>query len=130
MEDECEKLLQPQATKEPSLVIISNPKSQDFQVARSSLLPGLLKTVQANKGVPLPLKLFEFSDVVHLDSESDTGAKNCRHFCAIYTNKTPGFEVIHGLLDRIMQLLEVKFEDEYSLRAAEGGVNNLFFKDN
>jgi len=26
---------------------------------------------------------------------------------AIYYNKSPGFEKIHGLLDRIMQLLEV-----------------------
>jgi hypothetical protein len=27
-------------------------------------LPGLLKTVQANRKMPLPLKLFEISDVV------------------------------------------------------------------
>jgi hypothetical protein len=34
------------------------------QVARTALLPGLLKTVQANRKMPLPLKLFEISDVV------------------------------------------------------------------
>jgi phenylalanyl-tRNA synthetase beta chain len=33
-------------------------------VARTALLPGLLKTVQANRKMPLPLKLFEISDVV------------------------------------------------------------------
>jgi len=26
--------------------------------------------------------------------------------CALNCNKTPGFEIIHGLLDRLMQLLE------------------------
>lgn len=37
------------------------------QVARTTLLPGLLKTIAANKKMPLPLKLFEISDVVLKD---------------------------------------------------------------
>ncbi|KAJ4936088.1 hypothetical protein JOQ06_017612 [Pogonophryne albipinna] len=49
------------------------------------------------------------------------GARNSRRFCAVYYNKSPGFEVIHGLLDRTMQLLEVKSErgDGYHIQAAE-----------
>ena len=47
---------------------VSNPKTQDFQVARTSLLPGLLKTVYSNKKMALPLKLFEISDVVLKDN--------------------------------------------------------------
>lgn len=43
---------------------ISNPKTLEFQVVRTVLLPGLLKTLAANKKMPLPLKLFEISDVV------------------------------------------------------------------
>lgn len=41
---------------------------------------------------------------------------------AIYYNKNPGFEVIHGLLDRTMQLLEVKLGrgDGYHIQAADG----------
>jgi len=38
-------------------VHIANPKTMEFQVARTSLLPGLLKTIQANKKMPLPLKV-------------------------------------------------------------------------
>ena len=131
------------------------------QIARTSLLPGVLKTAACNKGMPLPLKLFEISDIVladpskgkdacqwvwpvcmtlvvdwrvsckhigqvvlpvllcfgwFLSQESmfrlrngvvllkirlsnlsshapDVGARNHRYFCAIYYNKTPGFEV-------------------------------------
>lgn len=37
------------------------------QVARTTLLPGILKTLACNKKMPLPLKLFEISDVVLLD---------------------------------------------------------------
>lgn len=50
-------------------VHISNPKTQEFQVARTTLLPGILKTISANKKMPLPMKIFEISDVVLKDSE-------------------------------------------------------------
>ncbi|XP_056094557.1 phenylalanine--tRNA ligase beta subunit [Rhinichthys klamathensis goyatoka] len=102
-------------------VHISNPKTAEFQVARTSLLPGLLKTVAANRKMPLPLKLFEISDVVLKDETKDVGARNNRRLCAVYYNKSPGFEVIHGLLDRVMQLLDVKpgRNQGYHIQAAE-----------
>uniref|UniRef100_A0A8C5SRZ9 Phenylalanine--tRNA ligase beta subunit n=1 Tax=Laticauda laticaudata TaxID=8630 RepID=A0A8C5SRZ9_LATLA len=102
-------------------VHIANPKTAEFQVARTTLLPGLLKTITANKKMSLPLKLFEISDIVVKDSTMDVGAKNHRHLCAIYYNRNPGFEIIHGLLDRIMQLLEVppSKENGYYIKAAE-----------
>ncbi|XP_056420882.1 phenylalanine--tRNA ligase beta subunit [Hyla sarda] len=100
---------------------IANPKTAEFQVARTTLLPGLLKTISANRKMPLPLKLFEISDVVTKDNTKDVGARNHRHLCAVYYNKNPGFEVIHGLLDRIMQLLAVSpgTEKGYRIKAAE-----------
>ncbi|MBN3324601.1 SYFB ligase, partial [Atractosteus spatula] len=102
-------------------VHIANPKTAEFQVARTTLLSGLLKTVAANRKMPLPLKLFEISDVVLKDDTRDVGARNNRRLCAVFYNKSPGFEVIHGLLDRIMQLLEVKpgREEGYYIQAAE-----------
>ncbi|XP_047449361.1 phenylalanine--tRNA ligase beta subunit [Mugil cephalus] len=100
---------------------ISNPKTAEFQVARTTLLPGLLKTIAANRKMPLPLKLFEISDVVLKDETKDVGARNSRRFCAVYYNKSPGFEVIHGLLDRTMQLLDVKSArgEGYHIQAAD-----------
>ncbi|XP_075425795.1 phenylalanine--tRNA ligase beta subunit [Ascaphus truei] len=102
-------------------VRIANPKTAEFQVARTTLLPGLLKTIAANRKMPLPLKLFEISDVVMKDPSQDVGARNQRHLCAVYYNKNPGFEVIHGLLDRIMQLLAVRpgGDTGYQIKAAQ-----------
>ena len=82
--------------------------STTLQVARTTLLPGLLKTAQANRKMPLPLRLFEISDVVLRDATKDVGAKNQRNLAALNYDKSPRFEVIHGLLDRLMQLLEVQ----------------------
>jgi len=105
-------------------VHIGNPKTLEFQVARTALLPGLLKTLQANRKMPLPLKLFEISDVVLKDLATEVGARNERHMAAVFYNKAPGFEIIHGLLDRIMQLLEVprspnKSNTGYFLRSSD-----------
>ncbi|XP_078696780.1 phenylalanine--tRNA ligase beta subunit-like [Branchiostoma floridae x Branchiostoma belcheri] len=103
-------------------VHIANPKTLEFQIARTTLLPGILKTIASNKKMPLPMKLFEISDIILQDKDKDVGAKNLRHFCAVYYNKNPGFEIIHGLLDRFMQLLEVPYSKEgsgYFIRAAD-----------
>ena len=40
-----------------------------LQVARTTLMPGILKTISCNKKMPLPMKLFEISDVVHSDDQ-------------------------------------------------------------
>lgn len=88
-------------------VHIGNPKSSEFQVARTSLLPGILKTVAHNRQVALPLRLFEVQDVVLKDAHVEVGARNERRVCAVSYSRSSGFEVIHGLLDRIMQLLQV-----------------------
>ncbi|XP_073817618.1 phenylalanine--tRNA ligase beta subunit [Musca autumnalis] len=106
-------------------VHIANPKTLEFQVVRTTLLPGLLKTLVANRKMPLPLKLFEISDVVVPDDDTEVGARNERRLCAVNCNKTAGFEVVHGLLDRVMQLLEVSWKSSssknggYYLQAAE-----------
>ncbi|XP_029537255.1 phenylalanine--tRNA ligase beta subunit [Oncorhynchus nerka] len=105
-EDIADKLLK--NISETRACRISNPKTAEFQVARTTLLSGLLKTVAANRKMPLPLRLFEISDVVLKDESKDVGARNNRRLCAVYYNKSPGFEVIHGLMDRVMQLLEIK----------------------
>lgn len=88
-------------------VRIANPKTLEFQVVRTSLLQGLLKTIRENRSHALPIKVFEASDVVVKDAARERQARNVRHAAAVWCNRTAGFEVIHGLLDRVMQMLEV-----------------------
>lgn len=47
--------------------IIHNISNLLQQVARTTLLPGILKTISKNKNMPLPLRLFEVSDIVVCD---------------------------------------------------------------
>ncbi|CAD5229356.1 unnamed protein product [Bursaphelenchus okinawaensis] len=93
--------------KDVNSVKIANPKTLEFQVARNSLLPGLLKTLSNNKEMPLPIKLFEVQDIILKDTTKDTNSRNQRNAAAVYYSKTGSFEVIHGLLDRIFEVLDV-----------------------
>ena len=52
-------------------------------MARTRLLPSALKTLAANKDAPLPLRLFEISDVVLLDENTAIGARNERRLVAV-----------------------------------------------
>ena len=55
-------------------------------------------------------------------------ARNERHVVAVYENKSADFEVVHGLLDRLMRALEVprihrsdtKSERGYYMEEADG----------
>lgn len=74
---------------------------------RTSLIPGLLKTIRENRSHALPIKIFETSDVVFKDHRKERQASNERRAAAIWCNKTAGFEIVHGVLDRAMKMLEI-----------------------
>ncbi|XP_018580041.1 phenylalanine--tRNA ligase beta subunit [Anoplophora glabripennis] len=121
--DDVSMKLRIESIDEVPAVHISNPKNLEFQVCRTTLLPGILKTIAANKKMPLPMKIFEVSDVVLKDAEAEVGARNERRICAVNCNRNAGFEIVHGLLDKIMLLFEVPWSPTknsvgYYLKAA------------
>lgn len=90
-------------------VRLANPKTAEYQIVRTSLLPGLLKTIRENKKHALPLKVFEVSEVAFKDESLERKARNERHFAAAWYGKTSGFEMVHGLLDRVLLMLKQNF---------------------
>ncbi|CAD8133912.1 unnamed protein product [Paramecium pentaurelia] len=115
-------------------VSINNSKTPQFQSVRSTLIPGILHTLQANSDSKLPIKLFEVSDVCvkGLKSEKDgfqkgegqVGAYNQRNLVAIHSSsKKSELEILHGLLDQLMIKLRVKKTD-YHLKQSN---DPLFF---
>ncbi|KAJ8110951.1 hypothetical protein OPT61_g6338 [Boeremia exigua] len=102
---------------------LANPKTAEYQLVRTSLLPGLLKTINSNKHHSVPMKIFEVSDVGFKDETQERKSRNERHFAAAIMGKTSGFEQVHGLLDRVMLMLRSKFmtrEDGLKNAALEG----------
>lgn len=102
-------------------VVIGNPKTMDFEVLHTSLIPQMLKTIHSNKSQPLPIKIFQVLDVVLQDPGNDVGARNERHLAAVYCSMSSGFEIIHGLLDRVMLMLNIPLDpvNGYSIKASD-----------
>ncbi|KAF2668500.1 phenylalanyl-tRNA synthetase [Microthyrium microscopicum] len=91
------------------VIRLQNPKSLEYQVVRTSLLPGILKTVRENRHRALPLRVFEVADVGFKAMELERKTRNERHVAAAWYGKASGFEVVHGLLDRLMLMLQIEF---------------------
>ena len=46
-----------------SAVVLANPKTVEYEVVQTSLIPQMIKTLGGNKAMPLPLRLFQLADV-------------------------------------------------------------------
>jgi phenylalanyl-tRNA synthetase beta chain len=115
---------------ETECVVVGNPKTVDFEAVRTSLLPGLLKTLKENTDQIIPQKIFEISDCVILDGETDTGARNVRKISALSLDHASNFEVIHGLLDMMMLKCGVDMEKGKNYRLVADEENRRFFPQN
>lgn len=96
-------------------VSLSNPANVEYEVVRTSLLPGALKTLAFNKSISHRdgVKLFEISDVVLVD-DNEIGCKNARRLVGLFSSHSSGFEIIHGLVDRIMTCVQIQPEAGYA----------------
>lgn len=65
----------------------------------------MLKSLCTNRSAPLPLRVFQIDDVVLRDAHADTGARNERRLVAAHCAKSAGLEVVHGLLDKLFEVL-------------------------
>jgi phenylalanyl-tRNA synthetase beta chain len=86
-------------------VYISNPKTKDFEIVRTSMLPGILKCLASNKEMKLPIKLFEVGDVVIREPTREVGSRNVRRLAAVFASGKTQFALMHGVLDQIMYSL-------------------------
>ncbi|AET37733.1 phenylalanine--tRNA ligase subunit beta Ecym_1509 [Eremothecium cymbalariae DBVPG len=102
-------------------VKLANPKTIEYQVVRTTLLPGILKTVKENRKQSLPIKVFESGDVVFKNEILERKAFNERHWAAVYVGKNSGFEVIQGLLGKIMQTFRTQWVADYGNAATGRG---------
>eukprot|EP01038_Epipyxis_sp_PR26KG_P009765 gene9765-13136_t len=96
-------------------VSLSNPANIEYEVVRTTLLPGALKTLSYNKSMSHKdgVRLFEISDVV-IPTNNEIGAKNVRKLVGLYSSYSSGFEVIHGLADRVMTCVQIQPEHGYA----------------
>ena len=89
---------------------------KEFEYMRSSLIPGILKSIEANKANQLPYKIFEISDVVKTDPNTEVGAVNNRELCFTYTNNVSSMEIVQGMVDLLMKKIGLVFMEEKDVK--------------
>ena len=89
---------------------------KEFEYMRSSLIPGILKSVEANKANQLPYKIFEISDVVVIDKDNEVGASNKRELCFAYTNNVSSMEIVQGMVDLLMKKIGLVFMEKNDVK--------------
>ena len=117
--------------KDDKTVKILYSKSKEFEYIRSSLIPGILKSIEGNKANQLPYKIFEISDVVLANQDNEVGAVNRRKLCFAYANTSSAMEIIQGMVDLIMKKIGLSFNSEnkekkYTIKKSN---NKIFFED-
>ena len=110
---------------------ISYSKTKEFEYVRNSLIPGILKSIEANKAQQLPYKIFELADCVEINDDNEVGAMNKRKLCFAYSNNTSGLEIIQGMVDKLMKKIDLNFNDTNAKKTycIKPSNNKIFFED-
>ncbi len=96
--------------RDEQVVQVAHPISNEQTMLRSSLLPGLLATLEHNLTQPLPQKIFEVGDVTRLDPAAETLARERRTFACAMIGTRCGFEDIKAVAEAILRELGVSWE--------------------
>jgi len=89
---------------------IANPISEEYTILRTWLLPCLMAVLRENKRHPLPQRVFEVGDIVLLDRDAETGAKNVRRAAAAVIGDEGNLTYIKAIAEALLRELGVVWE--------------------
>jgi len=83
-------------------VKIANPASSEYNIARTSLLPSLMKNLMDNKHESFPQKIFEVSDVVKINEKSECRTERHMHLACVSSHSTANFTEIKSVTEALL----------------------------
>ncbi len=95
--------------KPEGIVTLANPVSSDYSIIRNDLLPSLMKNLAVSKHHIFPQRMFEVSDVIKLDDNSETYTERRIHVAAVSSHLTANFTEIKSILESL--LMNLGFEN-------------------
>lgn len=94
--------------KAEGLVTLANPVSTEYSIIRNDLLPSLMKNLADSKHHVFPQQMFEVSDVIKLDNNSETYTERRMHAAAVFSHPTANFTEIKSILESLLMNLGLK----------------------
>lgn len=94
--------------KPEGLVTLANPVSTEYSIIRNDLLPSLMKNLADSKHHVFPQRMFEVSDIIKLDDDSETYTERRIHAAAVSSHPTANFTEIKSILESLLMNLGLK----------------------
>ncbi|MBT8171619.1 phenylalanine--tRNA ligase subunit beta [Candidatus Bathyarchaeota archaeon] len=88
--------------KPKDLVTLANPVSADYSIIRNNILPSLMKNLAVSKHHVFPQTMFEVSDVIKLDNNSETYTQRRIYLAAVSSHSTANFTEVKSILESLL----------------------------
>ena len=102
--------------KPKNIIKLANPVSAEYTIARQRLLPSLMKNLMDNKHESFPQRLFEVSDVMHINMKMETRCSRLLHVAAVSSHATANFTETKSYAEALLANLGLK---RWDIKAAE-----------
>jgi len=94
--------------KAEGLVRLANPVSTEYSIIRNDLLPSLMTNLADNRHQVFPQRMFEVSDVITINEESETRTERRIHAAGVSSHPTANFTEIKSILEALLMNLGLK----------------------
>ena len=88
--------------KPEKTVKIANPTSSEYNIARTSLLPSLMKNLMDNKHESFPQKVFEVSDIINVNMKTECRSERHLHVAGVSAYSTANFTEIKSAVEAFL----------------------------
>ncbi len=95
---------------EGEAVRVKNPISKEYSILRTWLLPGIMEALRENRLHELPQKIFEVGDVVILDEDSETGARDVRRVAAAAIGEEMDYTYARSVVGAVLREFRLEWE--------------------
>lgn len=89
------------------LIEISNPSLLEYRFLRNTIIPNLLEVLRENRHLKKPIKIFEIGETY--EGNPQRGYVKNYTLTGVFMYHRTCFERIHGIVDVILKLLNVKY---------------------
>jgi phenylalanyl-tRNA synthetase beta chain len=90
------------------VIKLANPISLEYTILRQSLLPNLMKNLADNKHESFPQRLFEVSDVGHINQRAETRVERKLHVAGVSSHSTANFTEIKSTVEALLHNMGLK----------------------
>jgi len=94
-------------TKIGNVVRLANPVSTEYAIVRENLLPGLLVNLSTNRHESYPQRIFEVSDIIVVNEETETRTERRLHVAGVSSHPTANYTEIRSYVEALLTNLGI-----------------------